>query len=91
MTSTILTTRKYNKEVYKFILNAPDFEGEKGVCGIEIKPYITVEAPENCLGYHDTFIYNDAKNSGYFMHRYHAKWIIDKIINTCGKLAEKYL
>lgn len=91
MTSTVIATRKYNKESYNFILNLPSFEGEKGVCGIEIKPYITVKAPENALGYTDTFLYNDAKNSGYFMHRYHPQWIINKVIDTCGKLAEKYI
>lgn len=91
MTSTVIATRKYNKESYNFILNLPSFEGEKGVCGIEIKPYITVEAPENAFGYTDTFLYNDANNSGYFMHRYHPQWIINKIIDTCGKLAEKYI
>ena len=87
----VIATRKYNKEVYNFVLNLPSFKGEKGICGIEIKPYITVEAPENCFGYNDTFFYDDAKKSGYFMHRYHPQWIINKIINTCGKLAEKYI
>ena len=91
MMSTIIATRKYNKESYNFILHLPSFEGERGVCGIELKPYITVETPENCLGYTDTFFYNDIKNSGYYSHREHPQWITNKIINVCGKLAEKYL
>jgi hypothetical protein len=91
MNSTIIATRKYNKEQYTFILNTPSFEGEKGACGIEIKPYIIVKAPDNCFGYDDTFIYNDAKNTGYFLHRYHPNWIITKIITVCSKLSEKHL
>lgn len=91
MKSINIATRKYNKESYNFILNLPSYEGEKGVCGIEIKPYITVESPENCLGYEDTFIYNNTEKNGYFLHRYHPQWIINKIINTCSKLSEKYL
>ena len=61
MKTTLVCTRKYNKEEYKFFLNEPDYAGELGVCGIEIEPYVSVETPENGFGYSDTVLMNNGK------------------------------
>ena len=77
MKTTLVCTRKYNKEDYKFFLNEPEYVGEKGVCGIEIEPYVSVETPENCFGYSDTVLLN--KGKAYTLNRYLPRWILKKI------------
>ena len=78
-------TRKYQKELYTFVLNLPSFEGEKGCCNVEISPYITVDTPENWCGYNDTFMYNSITKNGYYLHRVHPNWITKKIIEVCNR------
>ena len=77
MKTTLVCTRKYNKEEYKFYLHEPDYVGEKGVCGIEITPYVSVETPENCFGYSDTVLMSNDK--AYTLNRYLPLWILKKI------------
>ena len=77
MKTTLVCTRKYNKEEYKFYLHEPDYVGEKGVCGIEIIPYVSVETPENCFGYFDTVLMSNGK--AYTLNRYLPLWILKKI------------
>lgn len=89
MREITIARRKYQKETYTFILNLPEYKGETGYVGIEIKPYISVETPENALGYTDTFLYNEQENDGYFLHRKHPEWIKEKIIDTCKRLFDK--
>ena len=90
MKETKVTTRRYNKETYTFILHEPEYPGEKGVCGIEITPYYTVDTPENGLGYSDTvFITSDLKTT-YTAYRYLPKWILAKIKDVIIKLNTKY-
>lgn len=88
MKTTLVKTRKFAKEEYRFYLNTPEYSGEKGVCGIEITPYITVETPENDFGYEDTFFYNSTENNGHFQWRHHTPWIKRAIIAECKKIAD---
>ena len=77
MKTTLICTRKYNKEDYKFFLNEPEYAGEKGVCGIEIEPYVSVKTPENCFGYSDTVLLN--KGKAYTLNRYLPRWILKRV------------
>lgn len=85
MKSITIAQRKINKETYTFILNVPEYKGEKGVLGIELEPYIIVETPENSFEYSDTFFYNYEQNNGHFAYRYHPEWIKRKIIEFCNR------
>lgn len=86
MKTTLVCTRKYNKEEYKFFLNVPEYVGEKGVCGIEITPYVSVETPENAFGYSDTVLISHGK--AYTLHRYLPLWILKKIEQKMLKIME---
>lgn len=88
MKKTIVKTRKFEGGKYTFILCTPEYEGEKGVLGIELQPYIYVETPENCFGYIDTFMYNHNLKDGYFSWRNHPLWIKRKLTEICGQIAE---
>ena len=63
-----IETRKIYGESYEFMLKLPSYEGEKGVCGIEITPYIECETPENGFGYNDFFIYQPETGYGSFSY-----------------------
>lgn len=77
MKTTLVCTRKYNKGEYKFFLNEPEYIGEKGCCGIEIEPYVSVETPENGFGYSDSVLMSHGK--AYTLCRYLPPWILKKI------------
>lgn len=77
MKTTLVCTRKYNKEEYKFYLNEPSYVGEKGIFNVEIEPYVSVETPENCFGYSDIILLNRGK--AYTLERYLPRWILKKI------------
>lgn len=77
MITTLKCTRKFNGEEYKFFINKPEYVGEKGVCGIELTPYVSVETPENCFGYPDTILLYDG--TAYTLHRYLPKWILKRV------------
>lgn len=70
MKTTYIATRKHRGEEYKFYLHTPETEGEKGICGIEIEPFISVETPDNGLGYPDTILMDHATGNAYTLHRY---------------------
>jgi len=89
MKTTLIYTRKYNKEEYKFYLNEPDYVGEKGILGIEIQPYISVTTPENCFGYSDTVLMGNDK--AYTLYRYLAPWILKKIEKKMKEVMEMRL
>lgn len=77
MKTTLVCTRRYNKEDYKFFLNEPEYVGEKGILGVEIEPYITVETPENAFGYTDTIMMR--QGVVYSLNRYFPKWILNRV------------
>lgn len=77
MKTTLVYTRKFNKEEYKFYLNEPEYVGEKGICGVEIEPYVSVETPENGFGYSDTVLLNHGK--AYTLERYLPRWILNRL------------
>ena len=77
MEKIFLFARKYNKETYNFYLN-------KGVgCFGIYSEYISVETPENCLGYNDTVLFNHGMP--YTLNRYLQPWILRKITETIVK------
>ena len=77
MEKNLLFTKKYNKETYKFYLN-------KGIgCFGIYSEYISVETPENCLGYSDTVLFNHG--TPYTLNRYLQPWIMRKITDTIVK------
>lgn len=88
MLTTLVCTRKYNKEEYKFYLNEPSYVGEKGVCGIEIEPYIHVETPENSFGYTDTVLMYGGQ--AYTLHRHLQPWILKRIEKTMKQIQNSY-
>lgn len=91
MTTKFIKSRKINGEKYDFFLNTPDYLGEKGVCGIEITPYIEIKTPENIFGYPDTLLYSDTNNALYTLHRHLPAWIKKELLKTYLMLSEKYL
>lgn len=88
MKTTLVCTRKYNKEEYKFYLNEPDYVGELGVCGIEIEPYVSVETPENGFGYSDTVLISNGV--AYTLYRYLPRWILKKLEQKMLDIMEVY-
>jgi len=88
MFTTLVCTRKYNKEKYKFFLNEPEYVGEKGCCGIELKPYVHVETPENGFGYADTILLYDGQ--AYTLHRYLQPWILKQIEKKMKEIISSY-
>ena len=88
MKTTLVCTRKYNKEEYKFFLNEPEYVGEKGCCGIEIEPYIHVETPENSFGYTDTVLFDNGK--AYTLNRYLQPWILKRIEKTMKQIQMQF-
>ena len=88
MVSRVVCIRKYNKEEYRFYLNEPEYEGEKGIFGYEIEPYVSVETPENDFGYSDTVLMNNGK--AYTIHRYLPLWILKKIEKKMNNIMEVY-
>lgn len=88
MKTTLVCTRRYNKEDYKFFLNEPDYVGEKGICGIEVTPYVSVETPENGFGYSDTVLMSNG--NAYTIHRYLPLWILKKIEKKMIQIMEVY-
>lgn len=86
MKTTLICTRKFNKEEYKFYLNELEYVGERGVCGIEIEPYVSVETPESCFGYSDTVLMNNGK--AYTIHRHLPLWILEKIEKKMNDIME---
>lgn len=90
MREITIARRKYQKETYTFILNLPEYKGETGCIGIEIKPYISVETPENALGYTDTFLYNEQENDGYFLHISLSTHSIKSVAKSIAKKVDKF-
>ena len=88
MRTELIATRKYNKETYKFYLNTPDFDGETGICGIEITPYLHVETPENGFGYTDTVLFNYGR--AYTLNRYLQPWIKRRIERVADAIRNRY-
>ena len=78
MEKILIKTRRFNKETYEVYLCKPSYDGETGVCGIEVEPYVIVETPENCFGYVDTIHFNSI-GYGYCLHRTLPNWIMREL------------
>lgn len=93
MKKTEIKTRKLEGEIYTFILNEPEFKGEKGVLNIEIDPYIHVITPANCFGCYDFILFNKNRNGEIYavsQYRNHPNWILKQLTKTYKILAKKY-
>lgn len=90
MKTTLHSIRKYAGEEYKFFINEPEYEGEIGICGIEITPYIHVETPENGFGYADTVLMDINSGKVYTLHRYLQPWIKKKIKAHMMKIENEF-
>ena len=88
MITEVITTRRYNKETYIFKLNKPEYIGEKGILGIEITPYLSIETPENWAGYTDTVLFDHGK--AYTLNRYLPNWIKKRIEKVADKIRSNY-
>ncbi|MBO7714523.1 MAG: hypothetical protein J6S85_13185 [Methanobrevibacter sp.] len=88
MKTTLVCTRKYNKEEYKFYINEPSYTGERGCCGIELEPYISVITPKNGFGYTDTILLSHGK--AYTLERYLPLWILKKIEKKMVDIMKDY-
>ena len=77
MEKTLLFTRKFKGETYKFYMN-------KGVgCFGVYSEYVSVQTPPNVFGYTDTVLFNRGK--GYTLNRYLQNWILKEITETLIK------
>ena len=82
MEETLLFTRKYNGKEYKFYIS-------KGVGCLGIySEYVSVETPENGLGYPDYVLFS--RGEPYTLHRYLQPWIKQKIKETLLKHGYEY-
>lgn len=93
MKTTLVCTRKYNKGEYKFYLHEPEYIGEKGIFGMKIQPYVSVETPENAFGYSDIILMGEKipdKIYCYSIHRYLPKWILNRVGKQMQKIMEVY-
>lgn len=90
MKTTLHSIRKYAGEEYKFFINEPEYAGEKGILGIEITPYISVETPDNGLGYTDTVLMDMNSKTVYTLHRYLQPWIKKRIKDRMLKIINEY-
>lgn len=69
-----LYTRKHNGEEYRFYL----YDMVSWVTG-ELEYFISVETPENALGYPDTVLLSES-GKAYTLHRYDTpRWILDRL------------
>lgn len=94
MQQKLIKTRKIDGEEYKFILELPSTNGEKGCLGLEIDPTIFVITPENSFGYTDIARFYKYKFTGVIgcstQERYLQKWIKKELVKTYTSLAKKY-
>lgn len=88
MKTELAFIRKHDGKEYKFFTNIPSYPGEKGVCGVEITPYVTVTTPANCFGYEDTVLLS-SNNKAYTTERYLPKWILKRIEKQMITLQKK--
>ena len=91
MLQIVVGTRKYQGEVYTYVMEIPAYDGEKGCLGLEESPKIMCITPENWCGYTDTYLYDNIRKCGHFLHRHHPAWIARKIAETCERLYNRYI
>lgn len=84
-----LFTRKHGGEEYKININLPQYAGEKGILGIEVDPYISIETPENCLGYSDTVLFNRKDGKAYTLNRYLQPYILKALERQTEKIRDR--
>lgn len=77
MEKTLLFTRKFNGETYKFYMNTGI-----GCFGV-YSEYVSVETPKNDFGYTDTVLFCHEK--AYTLNRYLQNWILKAITETLIK------
>lgn len=87
MEKTLIKTRRFNKETYKIYLIKPSYDGETGICGMEIEPYVQVETPENCFGYED-YVHFNSIGYGYCLHRTLPNWIMKELEKINKKILQ---
>lgn len=90
MEKTLVKTRKFKKEEYKIYLHTPSYEGEVGVLGIKVDPYVTVETYKNDFGYED-IVYFDEAGHGCCFYRSLPNWIMKELEKINNKLLEELL
>ena len=77
MEKTLLFTRKFKGEIYKFYMN-------KGIGSFGIySEYVSVETSANSFGYSDIVLFNHEKP--YTLYRYLQNWILKAITETLIK------
>ena len=89
MKTTLIKTRRFNKESYSFYLNEPAYRGEKGPLGIELTPYVSVKTPENCFGYADTVLFTN-RGEAYTLQRYLQPWILKECEKVNAKIMDRF-
>ena len=90
MKQIYLYTRKHSGKEYKFFANVPQWKGEKGICGVEIEPYVSVTTDPNCFGYTDTILLSSS-GQAYGVDRYHPKSVLEKLARQMERALTKFL
>ena len=89
MLKKLLFTRKHGGEEYKININLPQYDGEKGIFGIEEDAYISIETPENCFGYSDTVLFDRRYGKAYTLHRYLQPYILKALERQTEKIRDR--
>lgn len=83
-----LFTRKHGGEEYKININLPQYTGEKGIFGVDVDAYISIETPENCLGYTDTVLFS-RNGKAYTLNRYLQPYILKALERQTEKIRDR--
>lgn len=88
MLEKLLAIRKHKGEEYRIYINLPQFEGEKGICGVEEVAYISITTPKNCLGYSDTVLFSRS-GKAYTLNRYLQPYILKALERQTEKIRDR--
>lgn len=89
MLEKLLAIRKHKGEEYRIYINLPQFEGEKGICGVEEDAYISITTPKNCLGYSDTVLFDRRNGKAYTLNRYLQPYILKALERQTAKIRDR--
>lgn len=89
MLEKLLAIRKHKGEEYRIYINLPQFEGEKGICGVEEDAYISITTPKNCLGYTDTVLFDRRNGKAYTLNRYLQPYILKALERQTAKIRDR--
>ena len=84
-----LGKRKHNGEEYKIFVKLPAYDGETGIFGVEVKPCIEIETPENCFGYPDYVLFDNRYGRAYTLNRYLQPYILRALERQTEKIRNK--